>query len=481
MKYTTLILSFFIIFGSGCSKIIDIQETDLIAGDIALKTVSNCEQGVIGAYALVGVEMGILLNAVFSDEVRQGEFYNSGTAHQWQYAATDVVLRDNFTATTPNYRIIDRVNRVIAALPIADSLKAADNTALRNRVTGEAHFLRAYAHFEVFRYYCGKYDPDGWAMPYMEAPSLDYQARIKMAPFFEKLNADLVTAKALVPTALTDLNRANRAAVVALQARVALYSENWAAAEAFATEYIGLLPLSPIGSFAGIWTGANTNEVGFRLVRTTALNIRIGGLFRATSSNTSSGVKLGTVTWIPSEKIWNVFDQTNDVRFNAYLKSEPLLTADNGRNAKIINKYAGGAYTTATENLVDAKVFRTGEMYLIRAEARAEQTRFTGANSAESDLNELRAARINNYVPVTLASKDAAIAAIIQERFKELAFEGHRFWDLKRKNLPVERSGIDVTESAAILPAGNFRFLLPIPDPEIKANLLMEQNPGYAE
>jgi hypothetical protein len=38
-----------------------------------------------------------------------------------------------------------------------------------------------------------------------------------------------------------------------------------------------------------------------------------------------------------------------------------------------------------------------------------------------------------------LATKDAAITAILEERFKELPFEGHRFWDLKRRNLPVSR------------------------------------------
>jgi hypothetical protein len=66
------------------------------------------------------------------------------------------------------------------------------------------------------------------------------------------------------------------------------------------------------------------------------------------------------------------------------------------------------------------------------------------------------------------------------ERFKELAFEGHRFWDLKRRGLPVVRTGIDApTPAAATLPAGHFRFTLPIPDPEMKANPLMQQNPGY--
>lgn len=461
-----------------CNKLLDIPETDLIAGELALKTVTNCEQGVIGAYGALGVEMPILLNATFSDEVKKSEFYNAATTHEWQYSSVDVGIRDNFTAMRPNYRIVDRVNRVLQALPVADSLKPADNTALRNRVKGEALFLRAFAHFEVFRYYCDAYSADGLAMPYKEIPSLEGEARINMGPYFDKLITDITEAKALLPASFAGegINRATKAAASALQARVLLYKNDWVGAEAAATEYIQLRPLSPIGEFADLWKDNNTNEVVFQLVRTTA--IRMGSLWRGTSANATN---IGTVTWMPTDKLWNSYDPVNDVRFAAYFKDEPLL-ASKARPSKIVQKYAGSEYGSANENVNNAKVFRTGEMYLIRAEARAEQDRFTGGNSAESDLNALRAARIQGYTNVTLASKQAAIDAIMLERFKELAYEGHRFWDLKRKGLPVERLASEAPSTNAVtLPAGNFRFQLPIPNVEIQANKLMEQNPGYGD
>jgi hypothetical protein len=181
---------------------------------------------------------------------------------------------------------------------------------------------------------------------------------------------------------------------------------------------------------------------------------------------------------MPSNKLWDVYDQDNDIRFGAYLKDEPLLTG--GRPTQIIQKYAGTTYGTTGENLANAKVFRTGEMYLIRAEARAELGMITGANSAESDLNTLRAARINGYVDETFATKEAVITAIIEERFKELPFEGHRFFDLKRRGLPIERLPTDApTPIGTTLPAGNYRFLLPIPTVELQRNELLVQNPGY--
>ena len=472
--YNKLLLFALVLTAVSCKKVINIQETDFIGGDIALKTVGNNESTVIGAYTAMQLEMSILLNATLSDEVKVAEFYNAGTTHEWQYGSTDVGIRDNFTAITPFYRIADRVNRVLAALPEADSIKAGDN-ALRLRVRGEALFLRAFAHFELFRYYAGNYDPAGLAMPYMESSTLEPQPRITMGAYFQKINADMAEAKSLVPNNLTDVARATRLAVSGLQARVALYMRDWAAAETFATEYITGVPLASRTDFERLWLDSSKAELAFRIERSASAGARLGSLFRGTGSATT----IGTVTWRPSDELWDSYDQTNDVRFGSYFKIEPRLTAA-GRNPRLIKKYEGGTYGSTTENVAHVKVFRTGEMYLIRAEARAEQGKFTGANSAESDINDLRAARITGYTPVTFASKDAAINAIIEERFKELAYEGHRFWDLKRRGLPVTRLAADApTANAATLPAGNFRFLLPIPNAEIQANPLMQQNAGY--
>jgi len=460
-----------------CKKLLTVPETDLIAGETALSTITYAEQAVIGIYSAMNVEMNILLNATFADEVAKSEFYNAVTTHEWQYGPADVGLRDNFTGIAIHYRIVNRANVVLEALPNSDSTKLGDDVK-RLRLRGESLFLRAYGHFEAFRYYCNNYDPAGLAMPYMEKSTLDPTPRIKMDVFFQKLNADLAEAKNLVPNNFTDIDRVTRAAVSALQARVALYMKDWANAETYATEYINAVPLATAAQFPGIWTDANSAEQAFRLKRTATIGGRIGSLFRGTSSSaTASGI--GLVTWKPSQKLWGSYDPVNDVRFAAYLKDEPILAAG-GRPSRLIQKYAGTGYATPNENVANGKVFRTGEMYLIRAEARAELNKYTGANSAESDINDLRAARIAGYVAVTFASKQAAIDAILLERFKELPFEGHRFFDLKRRGLPVDRLPVDAPSAAGTtLPAGNFRFLLPIPLPEITTNPAMVQNPGY--
>ena len=125
-------------------------------------------------------------------------------------------------------------------------------------------------------------------------------------------------------------------------------------------------------------------------------------------------------------------------------------------------------------------LLRTAEMYLLRAEARAELGKLTGTTGADGDINTLRNNRINGYINVTYSSKQQAIDDILLERFKELAYEGHRFFDLKRRSLPVTRLAVDAPSGpGTTLPANDFRFVLPIPLPEVTANPTLKQNPGY--
>jgi hypothetical protein len=119
-------------------------------------------------------------------------------------------------------------------------------------------------------------------------------------------------------------------------------------------------------------------------------------------------------------------------------------------------------------------------MYLIRAEAYAELGDDANVTLGAADLNFLRSRRISGYTDATFATSQELIDAVMTERFKELCFEGFRFFDLKRRGLSIERAPGDFTSANwQSLPAGNFRFTLPIPVGELQANRNIRQNPGY--
>jgi hypothetical protein len=173
------------------------------------------------------------------------------------------------------------------------------------------------------------------------------------------------------------------------------------------------------------------------------------------------------VDFEPSIKLKTQYSRTADIRFPSFFGSA-------GNDTSIVTKYPGNASGPAINHL---KAIRISEMILIKAEANAELDQLA---LVAQDVNLVRRNRITGYTDVAFATKDEALAAVMNERYKELAYEGFRFFDLKRKSLPVERLTVDVQSANwQTLPANNFRFAFAIPASEIFANPATQQNPGY--
>ena len=358
------------------------------------------------------------------------------------------------------YKLIDNANRVLAAFDGVAATTPADETK-KGLIRSELLALRGYAHFELLQRYSPAYDPAALGVPYVtQSLLLGTPARNTVAEVLTGIDKDLTDGKAgALPAGAANNLRLSKAVVAGMQARVALYRKNWAAAATFATEAITTSgkPLAAATEFPLIWTDESEAEVMLKLKR---IGTGVGNLWRDTN---------GDVFYEPSEKLKAQFNRTTDIRFPSYF----LIGNTQGDTALIRKFYSSprGTY------IVDVKLMRVAEMYLIRAEARAEQDDLVGASA---DLNALRAARISGYTNVSLASKSEAITEIMNERFKELAYEGFRFFDLKRRGLPVQRLTADVQSAAwQTLEASSFRFVLPIPQAEIFANKNVVQNPGY--
>ncbi len=442
-----------------CTKL-DLKPTDSIDPEKAFRNIGDINRGLIGAYAAVDYTQ-ISISSTISDEATfpTENTVGNSDAYRWLYTGSS----GSVTALYSDYyRGIDRVNRTLDAL---DKLNFTEgDLPLANRYKGELLALRAYFHFELLRAYASSYKSGALGIPYMKTSVVGYPARDNFETVIANTKADLVAAKALIPSAFTDKTRITLLAVPAIQARVALYEQNWADAITFSTEVISGAPLATRAQFPGIWTDANDNEVIWELKRVGTTDSRAGDFyFRQTG---------GIVLYAPSMKLINTFARTNDVRFAAYIRYDPTRTGT--KSQYLVNKYIGG--TATAPGLADIKLFRTGEMYLIRAEAKAD----TGGDGA-ADLNALRAARITGYTNEIFRDKAALIDAVYTERFKELAFEGHRFYDLRRRNLPVQRLAIDAVNASGavtLLPT-QAQYALPIPASEVLINKNTVQNPNY--
>ena len=167
-------------------------------------------------------------------------------------------------------------------------------------------------------------------------------------------------------------------------------------------------------------------------------------------------------------------------------------TATDVRNSDIIvlQKHGGQTAATATNGAnPDFMVCRLSEMYLIKAEARAQAADYAGVASA---LQTIVTARFTTPYTVTApTTAQAAWKAVLDERRKELAFEGFRYIDLKRIGTlaatGLDRDAAEYASASWNFPAGNpsnlpltsYKFTLPIPTDELNANSSIQQNPGY--
>ena len=171
-----------------------------------------------------------------------------------------------------------------------------------------------------------------------------------------------------------------------------------------------------------------------------------------------------------SNKMYNSLP--GDVRDNVLL--DP--TSDTANNEHLINKYPG---SSGFLFLNDEKVMRVSEMYLIRAECHARLSQWT---LAADDIKSIRDARTASNTPVdTYANLLQAANAILAERFVELAYEGHRYVDLKRlrnvTNVGVVRNPLDCGGAVPCeLGVNDPKFTLPIPQAEMDSNSNMVQN-----
>lgn len=463
-KNIFILLSIVGISFQSCDKL-DMEPTDMIDPSKAFRNLEDVNMGVLGAYAPLSTSL-IEASAIVSDEVLlPTENTVSNTAlHRWMYNSSYGSVT---SAWSEYYVVIDRVNRVLEALP---NISAGANQNLKNQYHAELLALRAYSHFELLRGYASSYDEDGLGVPYMKQRSLGSPARPSVKSNYEDILADLQAAKDMMPTNFSENIRITKTGISAIQARVALYAKKWSDAITFSSEVISAEPLAPKNDFSKIWLDNSNAEVVWKLARVVG-DSKMGATFYREAG--------GIVLYAPSSKLINQFNKQDDIRYESYIKDDASRVGPppSVKSQYLVQKYVGS--NTSNPGLTDVKIFRTGEMYLIRAEAQANTA--NGLTSAATDLNTLRKARIYNYVDQNFASKEVLLDNIYSERFKELAFEGHRFFDLKRRKVAVERLLQDAsnTSGAIKLETSDAQYNFPIPAYEMAVNKNMIQNPKY--
>lgn len=466
IKNIFLIPLFAILFVA-CEDAINVDPKDEITDSNAITTMAQLRLATTGVYGAIGGQSFIEWSAYFTDECRKG-IGNRGAGvavHTWSVnTATD----EPEAYYSGLYGTINSANIVLSKMDNVSAVTEEEKKE-KQKIYAELIAIRAIAHFDLLRFFATSYtDPNALAIPIVNKTIVfEKLARNTVGQVMSFVKKDLETSYSILNEVSdnSDVTRITPLAVQAIRARIALYSKEYNDAITFSTEVINAVPLADASEYIDIWADASNAEVVYKLARVSG-DGNVGRIFQDNN---------GDIFYNVSNDLFNKF-QSNDVRRRPGALIEPGSTQTNWK----VGKYSG---PETDYGLADIKVVRVAEMYLILSEAQALKAAPDFAAAADA-INTLRAARrlTPSALPdITFLNQADAIDKILLERRKELAFEGHRFFDLKRFNLGIDRIPSDVVlnPTAEDLPAGDYRFTLPIPQAAIFANDKLSQNPTY--
>jgi len=427
---------------SSCKKYLDEKPNNQIATQDAIIDAGTARAAIIGAYDRVQNYYASnypTLGVMPADNV----IFN-GTLNEYLQLDQNAVPVDNVitVAAYQNiYKAVNSANSVIAAVPaVNDPLFTSDE---KNKILGEAYFIRALAYFDLGR---------GWGGVQLQlTPTTDLNAlkgvkRSTLDQTYDQVLADLTKAEQLLPEDASTRNRAQKSVARALRARLHLYRQQWSDAENYAKQVIGNTKYALVKPYNTFFTAPFlSTESVFELSFSTNDKNSYWNFWYPSSAG-------GQYTLKPSDAL---VAKLNNPNIGGTRKT---LIAGTGTGVY------GVLYNTTSSSIDPSYVIRIAELYLIRAEARAQQNNLSGALA---DLNIIRA---RAGVPASTAATQAdVLQAIEDENSVEFPFEAHRWFDLVR----TARAGV-------VLGLTNKNYwLFPIPYSDILSDPDVTQNPGY--
>lgn len=341
------------------------------------------------------------------------------------------------------YSAIYYTNAIISK---KDEITGADTKEI-NQLVGEAYLLRAAVYFTLVNLYGQPYTqegaPDSKAVPLRLGTDLEeVSSRNTVQEIYNAILNDIYSARNLLNQKEWEekyLYRFNTLSADALESRVCLYIGNWKQAYDAAEKVLAVKA-----------TLEDYNDASGKVANQFQSKEVINAYEKIQSTQT---VRASRAT----ADFYHSFDATTDLRIAKYFGD-----ADENGNYPIKKTDGTTAYRCS---------FRTGEMYLNAAEAAARLNQLSQARTRLLALlkrrytpeeYERQVAQINQMQQADLLKK------ILSERSKELAFEGHAWFDLRRTDRPAINKTRNETQYT--LQKDDPRYTLRIPKEAVEAN-----------
>ena len=546
MKKIYAIISLVILAGllTSCNDILEENPVGLATAESYYSTQKGIEDGLKATYSplrkFYGQEYSFFLTVTGTDMYTNGfggatnfPDYNNYSPNFLGSSAFVKTIWDNF------YVGINQANAVIGRARKVNSLSESE----RNRIVGEARFLRALYYFHLVQQFGDIH------FTLEETQGVETEAkRTPIATVYEKgILPDLQFAVANLPTKTQAYGRVTKHAAEGLLARVQLTLGNWAEAEKMASAVISSNDYSLVKNYGDLWditkelnpeviwsiqytdnplTNGDGNQAHLYFIFDYTLN-------PAMTRDVANG--RAYQRFMPTNYTLNLFDLRKDSRFDGSFKTVwlavkkavingktvqpgdtsikivmyPVLDAvqkaapywlidynnkwvasvtdpleiggSSRRQYPSLKKYLDPLRTSvnATDGRRDFIVLRLAEMYLIAGEAAFQQGNLAKATEY-INVVRTRAALPGQVAAMQIKTADLSQDFILDERGRELAGEMHRWYDLKRSGKFLERiKKYNLDAAANIKPT---HIVRPIPQTQIDRVTNpgdFLQNPGY--
>lgn len=483
----------------------DMLESPAPQQSLDSETVLNSPDGLRGL--VTGMYDGLQSNAIANGQYNYtAELLGDNIVWSGSFTTFQDIEQRNLQADNGNFSGWWNVSyrEINAANILLEQVGAIDDPAFteeeRDLIRGEAYFARGMLYFQMAYVFAKPYwdDPSTLAVPIRTTPVTSVPAfeNLERRPLSEVLNQaaqDLQQAANLLPdTRLRANRRATRYAALTYLMRLELKRQDFAAADghAQAIEAAGFsLTDTPVEPFQNEFS----SESIFEIINTSQDNGGANGGLNAFYTPNSLGGRgdiqisasyVAALDEIVSDDQQTALDAQNfsvtDLRAEVGVMLNGLVPTSSATL-----KYPDG--TNTADNVMNS---RYAEVLLTRAEALTEQAADLALVPQEAFdyLNQIRrrslrvtdadgnpagpvGTAIIEYERTDFNNKEELLDAILLERRIELAFEGDRFYTLKRKGIPV-------TNRAGTFQTNDPCMVFPIPQGEMDANSNMVQNPA---
>ena len=357
------------------------------------------------------------------------------------------------SAYEDTYKLIMGVNAVLDGID-----EATGDQKTRDQIKAEALGMRGFYYFFLVNLYGEpyNYNKDALGVPLKLTAALEENgiARATVGEIYEQIVKDLEASSKLfsnLPKRRGDY-RINSTTVDILLSRVYLFMERYDETIAAADK--------AIQSAEGLTDYTDLLE-DTKFFMPTYDHSEVEWVYGAVS------LESGMHVFAPAMELMAYFEGKEDRR-------EIFWFENNTKYGLKINKIAY-SYQTVPNNTI-----RVSEAYLNRAEAYVLSEQANKNTFALADLNELRHHRIVGYEDVTIADEAELLAEIRKERYVELCYEGHRWFDLRRYGMPSISHDYKARSSLPwvtyTLREKDPLYTLPFPTTVFKNNIQLKQN-----